>query len=387
MVRIRELLKLLQGLRAHPGASARRLVPALKGLAYVFRTDGWAFPPETIFLNLNARCNARCRMCDVGARRRDSVFYRNMVGAGEADMPLPLFRKLVGEVASFRPKMLFNGVEPLMYGPLAEATRIARAHGLRVEITTNGLLLPRRAQELVEAGVNSFHVSIDGPPEVNDRIRRVPGLTENAIEGIRQVERAARKRGVPSPERNVVCTVSPLNQDRVVEHLDRLASFGALVQRVSLLHLQFVTAEMAARHRRVAEDWLVAGEMSVGLEVDPRRVAPAVLSGQLENVRKREWPFPVAQIPDLAGPEDVRRFYHEHGRYVKGRPCLVPWGAIQFKSDGEAVPLTRCFAVSLGNLRERRFEKIWNGPEMRRLRRALRRYDSFPVCLRCCGVL
>jgi MoaA/NifB/PqqE/SkfB family radical SAM enzyme len=69
------------------------------------------------------------------------------------------------------------------------------------------------------------------------------------------------------------------------------------------------------------------------------------------------------------------------------RYCSRPWSQTTFLSDGTAV----CACIDagrtnpLGNIRERSFEEIWNGPEYQRLRSAIAGgdIDSVPICRGC----
>lgn len=78
----------------------------------------------------------------------------------------------------------FGGEPLLAYNRVLEFTRYARetalAHGkeFTCEITTNGTLLnSERIEELHEAGVGGYQITIDGIREYHDRIKRLPGAS------------------------------------------------------------------------------------------------------------------------------------------------------------------------------------------------------------------
>ena len=68
--------------------------------------------------------------------------------------------------------VVFSGGEPLMHSDLFRLCERLRALGIRTTILTTGLLLGRYSRRIVEH-MDGVIVSLDGPPEVHDRIRRI----------------------------------------------------------------------------------------------------------------------------------------------------------------------------------------------------------------------
>ena len=66
--------------------------------------------------------------------------------------------------------------EPLLHPRIDEIVRMIAGRGHHVDLVTNGLLLAEKAAELAAAGIDTIHVSLDGPEEVHDRIRGSRGL-------------------------------------------------------------------------------------------------------------------------------------------------------------------------------------------------------------------
>jgi MoaA/NifB/PqqE/SkfB family radical SAM enzyme len=70
-------------------------------------------------------------------------------------------------------KINFTGGEPLIRRDAIELLRYAREAGIaRTHLNTNAILLtPAKLDDVLDAGVRSFNVSVDGPRELHDRIR------------------------------------------------------------------------------------------------------------------------------------------------------------------------------------------------------------------------
>jgi MoaA/NifB/PqqE/SkfB family radical SAM enzyme len=108
-----------------------------------------------IYVEPTNRCNLTCVTC-----------IRNSWDEPFGDMDWSVYQALVDGLADF-PEMktiAFAGLgEPLLHERFPEMVRLAHARGLRTEMTSNATLLtPALGQELIEAGLDQFVVSIDG---------------------------------------------------------------------------------------------------------------------------------------------------------------------------------------------------------------------------------
>src|SRR6202008_1240293 len=92
--------------------------------------------------------------------------------------------------------------------------------GLLSILLASGLLLQNKA-DIVAGGFDDIILSIDGPPEVHDRIRRVSGafrMIEKAVSGLR-----SRRPGIPISCRT---TVQKLNHTHLRATVSAARSLG-----------------------------------------------------------------------------------------------------------------------------------------------------------------
>lgn len=145
---------------------------------------------DELILFVTGRCNSRCRHC----------FYWREVGTGAAGLPLPAIQRISASMPPFR-TLLLSGGEPTLRDDLPQIVAAFREQN-RIDtasVPTNGLL-PERIPEVAAAvaavdpalGV-TFNVSIDGPAELNDGIRGVPGAFQSAMRTLEGLARAASK--------------------------------------------------------------------------------------------------------------------------------------------------------------------------------------------------
>ncbi len=121
------------------------------------------------------RCNYSCGYCD----RWD--------GRGEQMAPEELAAYLDEMAAMGTRRVIFTGGEPLVRKDLLERLDQAVALGMKVQLNTNGVLVPRFLERL--GALASMMVSIDGDLPTHDRVRG-PGAYDAAAEAIRVMRRA-----------------------------------------------------------------------------------------------------------------------------------------------------------------------------------------------------
>ncbi len=365
---------------------------------------GW---PWWIYLTVNSRCNLFCSMCDIGLANQAAItsakkpvdpgqifdvlqatssqFFINMTrDAGELDPHR--IERLVDEVAHFKPEIVISSTEPLLYRALADVVAYASAVGLTVQVTTNGFLLERAADDLVAAGLSKLWVSLDGPPAVHNAIRG-PRSFERAIAGLERVVAARARAPAGRPfELGSNYTVSNHNAGSLVEYFDLITELP--LTHISFSHLNYITRDMADAHNARFGHIARATETCMG-GVDPGGVDVDLLADQIAGVKARATRRPgltVQFVPEL-DRQGLVDFYQHPEVFVTRPVCTAPWKAAQVAANGDLVVNTRCFPVRFGNLNDHTFAELWNGAEIGGFRRALKQHGTFPACSRCCGIL
>src|SRR5208337_1117025 len=118
------------------------------------------------------RCNCRCVMCDIWR-----ITQGREITVEELQAHIESFRKLRVRW------IVFSGGEPQMHTDLAALSRLLRAEGIRLTLLTAGLLLEAQAPS-VASTMDDVVVSLDGPAEIHDQIRRVPRAFERLAQGV-----------------------------------------------------------------------------------------------------------------------------------------------------------------------------------------------------------
>ncbi len=302
------------------------------------------------------RCNCRCLMCDIWKIRQ----VREITAADLAPHIAGLRELKVQWV-------VFSGGEPLMHSDLWTLTRMLRREGIRTTLLTAGLLLERFAAQ-VAGEFDDVILSLDGPPEIHDRIRGVRGAFRRLERGIQTV-RGRR----PSMMFHARCTVQKQN----VRHL-RAAVDSAL--QLKLNSISFLAADMSSE----------AFNHEVPIPVDNL----TELAPDFEDVEAlcKELNGLILDYPHLIqlgfvreGPDKLRQIeLHFRARlggiYTRAPRCNAPWVSAVIESDGTVRPCF--FHRPIGNIKRGTLVDLLNSSDAVQFRAQLD-ISKDPTCQKC----
>jgi MoaA/NifB/PqqE/SkfB family radical SAM enzyme len=364
--------------------------------------------PTFVQLRVTNLCNLRCKMCgqwgETGIFRShsgddptDGALERQriveLIGA-KRQLALSDYVRLLDEIVSWNPIVSLFGGEPFLYPDILPLIAEIKRRGLACTVITNGGRLEALAKELVELGIDSIAVSIDGPPEVHDRIRGRSDSFAKAEAGIRAVARWRKQLSRRLPMVMAILPVTELNLGEIgpaVEALRRLP-----LDTINVGLRWFVPENVGEEYERVMrEDLGVTATSWKGFAFDSAS-AFGTREGQLTELVRllkalrrrrfvdsslgRPWTSFVPAVP----AERVPDYFSNHAETFGHRLCPVAWYFAQVEPDGEV-----CFCGDfpdyfIGNVRRQPFREIWTGEKAARFRAKLAK-EPLPICARCCG--
>jgi len=183
--------------------------------------------PETILLETSSGCNGLCVFCPYEE-------VKDTLPKGRMDEDI--FRKVVDEIARFRPKNLIPCFlnEPLLDSRLNERLQYIRRHApkTRVNLTTNASLLTEdKITALVDGGIlHEINISFQG---ISKRVYEtsMPGLNfERTKENVEQLIRYVRKHGRKEPEITVTMVHTRIVAPELKEARDYWKRLGVKVR-------------------------------------------------------------------------------------------------------------------------------------------------------------
>ncbi|APR80497.1 Neopullulanase [Minicystis rosea] len=302
--------------------------------------------PTRIDFAVTERCNLRCRHCITDAPERTRS------GAART-LPAHLVDRLRDDLAFVAYAGFVHGGEPLSAPVLFEvlaALREARAGEPYVaHLLTNGVLLGERmVDRLVEVGVSSISVSLDGATAATNDAVREGGRFQTIVDNLRGAVRRRRALGA-----DLRLGVSAVVMAGNAHELD------ALVDLCADAGVDWIKLEEMVPVNAFAERSLVALDRGLVRDAVARAVQRAASRGL---VAVDHTAAPVVWRCRLASEPETARFLaaDEHANRSVIHPCRGPWDHACIAANGD-VSLGDFFGPVIGNLADESLVAMWNG--------------------------
>ena len=313
-----------------------------------------------LILYPHARCNCKCVMCDIW-----KVKSRDQISPEEVSGWLPELKGLGVE------RVVLSGGEALLHARLEEMCAALTEAGIGVTLITTGLLLRRDAHWLVRY-VDDVVTSLDGPADVHDRVRRVPGAYAKLADGISAVREVDAERRVRVSAR---CTVQRLNHTRLRETVEAARAAG-------LDGISFLAADVSSEAFNRPGGWDAETSGVVALAAHELAALDAELTA-LE--REHDGDFGSGFIAESPAKLRARIYGHFAALHGQGdfaqHACNAPWVSSVIEADGTVRPCF--FHKPLGNIREAgSLAAVINSPAARAWRQQLD-VTKDETCRRC----
>src|SRR5262245_9641552 len=266
-----------------------------------------------------------------------------------------------GDIASLGVEsVVFSGGEPLMHSDLFRLCARLRSLEIRLTILTTGLLLEKYARSIVEH-VDEVIVSLDGPPDIHDRIRRIPDAFERMRCGVRALHRIR-----PDFPVGARCTVQKQN------HATLLATVEA-AREMGLCSISFLAADLTSSAFNRPGGWPPDRQAGIGLNADEIAVLDRELEALPADGFVRE------------SPEKLRRIAHHFRAHLGiaapvAPRCNAPWVSAVIEADGTVRPCF--FHPPIGSVANDSLIGVLNGARAVEFRNSLNVAQN-PTCQRC----
>lgn len=315
-----------------------------------------AMAPAVIW-NLTRTCNLECMHCYASAAPRN--FGRELT-TGQA----------LGAIEQMKDAgvtgLILSGGEPMLRKDLKTITIKAKEMGFIVALSSNGTLIGDKEADMIrECAFDYVGISLDGIGDIHDRVRGVKGAFDKAIGGLFRV----KERGVRA---GVRFTLTKINI------ADLPAIFGFVeengIEKLYLSHLVYSGRGSANK----AED--------ISLE-ETRRVMEYVYFKAREYLKTG---FPTQIVTGNNDADAVFLLLKLQEQHPEEAERLLPAllrfggnsagvGVANIDPTGDVHPDPLMSSVTLGNITETSFKKIWfqsGHPVLKRLREKPRRLNG-----------
>jgi MoaA/NifB/PqqE/SkfB family radical SAM enzyme len=349
-------------------------------LPYYLGDGKFAFHPSIIKLYINSKCNCKCSFCDVGKKNLDSVFFSQMTNNHSEDISEELVDKIICNFSSSKTSIIISGLEPLLHSDVISICKKLIDNGFQTSLVTNGVLLEKYAEDLIQVGLKNITVSLDGLEDTHDKIRG-KGVFKQVIKGLIKLNQA-KQLNYARTSVKINCCVSPENYSSLYE-LGTFVMQEKLCSRVSFTFLYFITEEACLAH---SQHFPNIGEVSpTNYNSDYRKIDSYAVWDQLKRLQRKFREQVTISNKQIDSEEKLREYFHNPAEKMGRGKCYIPWTRATILSDGKCILHNRCFHYEVGNLKNQTFNEIWKGDKYVFIRQQLKKNKTFPVCERCCG--
>lgn len=324
------------------------------------------------------RCNLRCKMCYQGQTR---ALRQSELSEEEL---IEVFKKLEPKLR----KIKFVGGEPMIRQDIFGMISFWDKAGKKVILQSNCTLInENNIGELKKyKNVSDVLTSLDGPPEIHDMIRGVPGSFEKMKKAVSLI-----RENMPWVSFSAFATLVPDNIDSLFSLIDTAENLG--FSSINLLFEQVYLPEDETRTKRVLKEIFGWEEGSYRLNTQIRfpLFAPGFNAREFKEKLSavREYGFKKGCFVNFV-PFD----YYLNPEYYLGSPssgsgvarrpfCLKLLAPeLRINQKGEVI---WCDVIekSFGSLLEKTPDEIWLSPEFQSFRKFLHK-NYLPICRRCC---
>lgn len=309
-----------------------------------------------LVLNVHSRCNCRCVMCDIWKRTESEELT---------------YAALSSHLSSFREMgvewIVLSGGEPLMHSDFVRIAELFRSEGIRLTLLTTGLLLSKYADSVARS-FDEVIISLDGPRDVHDKIRRVSGAFDRIHDGI-----TALRQHTTAPAIRARTTVQK-------ENFHHLLGTIAAARELGLDSISFLAADLTSTAFNREFVWPVSRQEQVGLTCEDVEI----LGEEIEQIVLRH-SADIASGFIAESSDKLNQIVHHFEEHLDLRQpcsplCNAPWVSAVVEANGDVRPCF--FHPVIGNLNEKSFMDTVNGPRAIAFRESLD-MPSNSTCQRC----
>lgn len=284
--------------------------------------------PYYVYISLTNTCNAHCIFCDVHKNK----FKLNRINIYD----------LIDELADTGAKYIhfMGGGEPFTDPDILDYMEYISKKGMYIACTTNAFLLNNdRIQRLKGCNLSHIFISLDGAKkEIHDKLRRVDGIFDNAIDAINRLKYM---------NKDIVIVINHVINKLNIDSLDEmiLLKKGVNFDYLNLLlvkdcpELEVFDEQKKEYLQRIDEYKLLA-----------------------ENVGVKFLEEDINVFQPRCSEQEVPCYFPYYATYVD-----CPTGDV-YPCD---CTIHRSKIYCYGNLIEKSFKELWNGEQLKELRREL----------------
>lgn len=339
---------------------------------YLYQNKATPFP-RLINCFITERCNFNCPMCHVAKSR-----LKNLTELSFSDI-----KDFFDSIALYSPSVSLAGGEPLMHPEIIKIIKYLDKKKIVKGLVTNGMLLDKMAQDLIDSGLDFLAISLDGPDESTQYQRGlIKGSFTQIIKGIKKIIKLRGDRCFPNIRIATVISKANINNfDKIYEIVKKLK-----VDEWSISHHFYYYDEIQKQQTKIAKKYNfgndVWGEYNGKNKIFFSKKDRTTISQKLKKIElliKNNDSNVKITLPNTM---DVKNFYTGTTPSTKSS-CSSPFNQIFLRGTGD---VEICHGYILGNIKNQSLKDIWNNQRTKKFQKYIQKHKLIPACFRCCSL-
>jgi len=314
--------------------------------------------PVRFTLNLNHKCNLKCKMCQFHRNLEESDFYLKE----KEDFPKDLFKKFADEVFPTLIEAETTTVgEPFLYKYFKEVINKALEYNVRLYVTTNGTLFFEKIINDLISVLSTLVISIDAvDSNLYEKIRKGASFQVIKKNISKYIEIIASLNHEKKPEITFQMTLMHLN----IAELPKMIKFAK----------EMGANNVKAYHAYIYDEDMKDESLFFHKELANHNFKLARILAQKERIN--------LFIPKnfVINEKSVREI---NAKDFNKPPCRFLWTESFLEPTGDVSPCFFPTRFSIGNISNNTFYNIWNNERYQKLRQMVKLEPPIGYCNNC----
>ncbi len=334
--------------------------------------------PQLVRFFLFYGCNLRCKMCGQWGSTGTSEFkqVKNFLN-------IEKLKQIIDECVRYRPEIYIWGGEPTMHPNFAEFIKHVKSKKLTTTINTNGILLEKYANNILDNKIDSLDISLIGTSEIHNSVVQVPGAFQKVMQGLELIL-DKQKKYKHKPLIKAIITLNKDNLDNIENLLQEIEKNPAI--DMSIIQLGWFTAQEIGNkyEKRMLDEFKISATSWQGFQDEQAGHRAEKIQELIKNIKNKKFKKPILIFPNLKISE-IAKYYQDHQKLFKHKQCGAIDREIDIRHNGDIVICADYPDYTIGNLNSQNIKQIWQGEKIKKFRASVNK-KLLPICSRCCGL-
>ena len=329
--------------------------------------------PKVITLYVTNRCNLHCPMC-LNANYRNNNQVSNEIN-------INTIKKILPELIKYKPLVCITGGEPLLNKNLFSIISLLSKNKIITSMTTNGFLLEKYTQQIMNSGLEFLSISLDHYDEnKHDQGRGVKTTYSRLIKGLNKLNNIHRETPTNIKINTVIRYDNYMVLSKMYDFIEKLKIDEWSIQHYSFTNPSAQRGINKYLNKNNLGEYIVGNPIYTTSFLNVKQIR--VLQKQLTDIKRKKF-FHKTKFSIKPEINDIFSYYQGKPPSTKS-DCIWPFESVNIM-DGSKVTL--CLGNEVGNIHDTTsIKKIWNSDRTLNFQKLILKEKILPLCFRCCGL-